>query len=140
LNLTALEIAYIAGGFGILGTLLGAWIAFRFALEVAQRDSKKFAAKQLREAFAPEVARLQHLEEYDYWQVRDILESAFDKHQMAVNEFAFFLNSHKLKSLTTAWREYCTVVDVYDHFYQYDNKDPKTAINRIQAIIALTRE
>lgn len=139
MNPTALEIAYIAGGLGILGTLLGAWIAFRFALEVARRDSKKLAAKQLREAFAIEVARLQHLDGIDYFQTRDILEGAFDKHQMAVNEFGFFLDNTRLKSLTTAWKEYCTIEGIYDHFYQYD-KDPHTAIDRINTIIALTRE
>jgi hypothetical protein len=58
---------------------------------------------------------------------------------MAVNEFGFFLNGIKLKTLNETWKEYCTVCDQYCDFYQY-NKDPHTAIDRIDAIIGLTRE
>jgi hypothetical protein len=127
----------------VAGTLLGVTIGilgtYFVSVHLARKHTKTIAAQRLRDAFAPEVVKLQHLEDYEYSQVQDILKAAFDKHQMAINEFGFLLNNDKLKTLTMAWREYCTVGDVYCYFQQYD-KDPKTAIDRIQAIIALTRE
>ena len=38
MNLSALEIALIAGGFAIVGTLLGAWITYRLSEKLVQKN------------------------------------------------------------------------------------------------------
>ena len=139
MQLGSYEIALIGVGATILGVLLGTWITFRFSLRLANLHSKRLAGIRLRDAFAPEIVKLQHLKGEELVQAPDILEVAFDKHHMAANEFAFFLDKEEAPSFTKAWREYCT--SAYEEgtdFYQYRG-DRDTAIDRIYAILEFTK-
>ena len=71
MNLGPYEIALIAGGFGIVGALLGAWATYRLSVKLAQRtyenaidlmQRQEFdkAAADFREAFLPEATFLKH--------------------------------------------------------------------------------
>ena len=99
---------------------------------------------RLREAFATEIAKLQHSEGYGLTQVPHILQSALEKHQMAINEFRFFLKGTELDSFNKAWKEYYS--DPYEdkpNFNQYielDVGETQKAIDRIMAILEFTKE
>jgi hypothetical protein len=143
LQVSPYEIALIAGGFTILGALLGTWLAFRFSLKLADINSKRVAGLRLREAFAPELAKLQHSQGYGLTQIPHILQAALERHQAAINEFRFFLKGDELDSLNKAWKEY--YYDPYGDkpdFNQYTEVDVgniQKAIDRIQAILEFTK-
>jgi len=56
--LTAYDLALIAGGFTVVGTLVGALVIYRLALDLARVNAKRDTGRRLREAFAPELAAL----------------------------------------------------------------------------------
>ena len=144
MELTAFEIALIAGGFGITGTLLGALINHYLSLGRSRHDAKRFAGFRLREAFAPELAKLQHPEGRGIAEFSDILETAFEKHQMAVNEFRFFLTDDKLDSFNKAWREYYSwPYEDKPNFSKHmmlSKEDIQKTIDEITAILEFTKD
>ncbi|MBI4232725.1 hypothetical protein HY605_05845 [Candidatus Peregrinibacteria bacterium] len=101
----------------VVGALVGGGIAYlisnnqirtaqRNAIDLIHINSKKLAGMRLRDAFAPELARLQYPEGYRITEFSHMLEAAFGKHQMAINEFRFFLKNDELASFNEAWKEY----------------------------------
>ena len=88
---TPYEIALIGIGGTVVGALLGACLTYIFSLTLANKNAKRFAAMKLREAFGSEVAKLSHPEKLLVADSSRILERSFEKHQVAVNEFKFFL-------------------------------------------------
>ena len=135
-------IALVAGGFTIIGALLGAWLMYRFAIKLANRNARHIVGLRLREAFAPELAKLQHPEGRGIAEIPHILKTAFEKHQMAVNEFRFFLAGDKLDRFNKAWKEY----DDYPDFNKYivlpatSKEDIQKVIDRINAILDFTKD
>ena len=115
MNLSAFEIALIAGGFTIVGVLLGTIITYRFALRLSDIADKRLVGTKLREAFAPELATLHYPPEgiTIEWAVTEILKKSFDKHYTAVSEFRRFLSGKELTAFNKAWRTY----------YGYDDND-----------------
>jgi hypothetical protein len=128
----------------LLGVLVGAWLTYRFSLDLTKTNAKHFAAIKLREAFFPELANLKYFSQnFTLGQSEKILEAAFEKHYIAVNEFRFYLEGDELEAFTQAWREYYG----YPHedrsnFGQYMALPDmiKKAIDRIEAILAFTKE
>lgn len=143
----------------VAGTLFGVWLGslisrrasreaiaatHQNAIELIHINSKKIAGLRLREAFAPELAKLQHPEGRGIAEFSHILEVAFEKHQMAVNEFRFFLAGDELDSFNKAWREY--------YSYPYEDKpnfskhmmlseeDIQKTINEIKTILKFTKD
>jgi hypothetical protein len=145
MNLATYDIALIAGGFGIAGTLLGALINHILSFDRSRRDAKRFAGLKLREAFAPELARLQTQGSFSLPESSDLLERAFEKHHMAVNEFRFYLTGNELEAFTSVWEEYYKDPTGGDkpYFSQYmalSREDIQKAIDRITAILELTKD
>jgi len=106
LNLSAYEIALIAGGFTIVGTLLGAWLGYRFSLSLAKVNDRRRAAMKLRDAFKDELLALnpaKHAIEID---LATFLENAFPKHRAAIFDFAYFLEPKERSALYATWYEY----------------------------------
>jgi hypothetical protein len=143
MQLSPYEIALVAGGFTILGAILGSWLTFRFSLELSNINSIRLAGIRLRDAFSPELTKLQTSDALGITEIPDMLKFSFHKHQAAVNEFRFFLKGKQLDGFDKAWREY-----YYDpneetpKFIQYtDELDPdhEIAIKRIQAILEFTK-
>jgi len=127
----------------LLGVLVGAWLTYRFSIALANDNAKRFAGIKLRESFGPEVAKLSHPEKLTALESSHILERAFEKHQIAVNEFGFFLKGEELETFNWAWREYYGgPADDRPNFTQYANvgsEDIKEALARIEAILAFTK-
>ena len=60
MNLTAYELSLIAGGFGIVGAILGAFIGYYFSTRLINRQEFNKAASDFRNAFIPEIIFLKH--------------------------------------------------------------------------------
>jgi hypothetical protein len=73
-----------------------------------------------------------------------VLAGAFLKHEVAVNEFRFFLKGKELEAFNEAWHQYYGgPADDRPNFYQYANLGPgeiKEAIDRIETILAFTKK
>lgn len=149
MNLSASEIAYIAGGFTILGTLLGTFITYRFALRLSNLSAQRLAKIKLREAFIPTLSQIRHPDKNSL-PIDEILEADFIKHQTAVDEYRFFLSGVNLHAFTKAWEEYYAdqktkkkSLSQYSEFLDVDNIYPKPAremaIDRIEAILEFTK-
>jgi hypothetical protein len=111
LNLSAYEIALIAGGFTIIGTLLGAWITYRNALEIQKVTEFNKAAALFRTTFTDELRELKRLIEYDKVisedKVLQMLNSCRTKFDNAcINFRPYIIQSQKVR-FDNAWREYC---------------------------------
>jgi hypothetical protein len=137
-------IALIGVGSVALGALLGAWVTYRFSISLANINARRFAGMKLREAFGPELAKLRHSQTLIPGAVESsaVLAGAFLKHEIAVNEFRFFLRDAELEAFNEAWQNYYRGPE--DHrpdFYQYTNFSPeeiKEAIAHIETILAFT--
>lgn len=125
----------------LLGVLLGAWLTYRFAAVLANDAAKRFAGVKLREAFAPELAKFSQPDRLNMIISIDILENAFDKHQIAVNEFRFYLTGKELKAFDRAWRDYYCAPDNQVDFSRYlgGAEEMKEALTRMEAIVAFTK-
>jgi hypothetical protein len=130
----------------LVGAVVGATIAFCFALRLANINARRFAGMKLREAFGPELATLRHSQTLMPGAVESsaVLAGAFLKHEVAVNEFRFFLKGKELEAFNEAWHQYYGgPADDRPNFYQYANLGPgeiKEAIDRIETILAFTKK
>ena len=106
MNLSPYEIALIAGGFTIVGTLLGAWLGYRFSLSLTNVTQRRRAAMKFREAFKDELLALNPAQYAMKVDLATFLENAFPKHRAAVFDFAYFLEPTERTAFYTAWREY----------------------------------
>ena len=132
MQLTAYGIALIAGGFGIVGALLGALLSYRFAIKLANINAAN-AAKQadtnairdarakFRAAFAPSLAAIylaRHHGTHDTPIVGDILKKSLLSHASAIEEFRPFVSDGAAYQET--WEQYRKTV-------RQDNADIDTA-------------
>lgn len=123
---------YIAGGIGIVGTLLGVLFTYRLATKLAETHAA-FAARQaeanalrearakLRAAFAPAIAEIylaRHHGTHDTPVVGDILKKSLLAHASAIEEFRPFVSNST--AYQEAWEEYRKTV-------RQDNNDIDTA-------------
>lgn len=106
LNISAYEIALIAGGFTIIGTLLGALLGYRFSLSFAKVTERHRAAMKIRDAFKDEILALNPARHEMRIDLSDFLENAFSKHRAAVLDFSYFLEAKDRTAFYTAWYEY----------------------------------
>lgn len=131
----------IGGAIGVIGTYIG-------AVKVAQKQILMDAGRKLREAFQPELTILEGAGR----QVNTIaiLEAAFQKHSIAVNDFMYTLIGCKCKpsAFNQAWEQYhCTdngnnklihSLDQYGGFPSERDDNRKLAIDRINRILSFT--
>ena len=118
--------------FGILGT-------YFVSLHLARNHAKSLAGLRLRDAFAPEIAKIRLLTEETRHKAPDILRTAFEKHLMAANEFDFFLSKNERIAFAKAWEQYIARdSDRQDRFDKYLVL-PEEAIEAIYVILEFTK-
>lgn len=139
MQLTAHEIALIAGGFAIIGTLLGAWITYRFSLNLSVINARREARHRLIDAFTPELAALDPVNNLTRDQIKITIEDALPRHQRAMVEFGFYLPKETKEDYEKTCKEYYEVVGsvrLYDYFQKPDGRD--TFRKRVHAILKFT--
>jgi hypothetical protein len=118
LNLGPYEIALIAGGFTIIGVLLGAWIGYRNALSLQSIVEFNKAAANFRSAFIKEQRLLaaDSLADKTGLTASDIIKAAIDRHEIAMIGFKPFICKSEIINYENAWKDYA---GESKHFEQY---------------------
>lgn len=103
MELSAYEIALIGVGGTVVGTLIGAWISYIFAIQLAEVNARKEAARKIISTFHQELSEI-----YPYpikWpkNITAFLESKFTAINAAVGEFRYFLPGEKWGDFDNAW-------------------------------------
>jgi hypothetical protein len=148
------ELAFIAGGFTIVGALVGGWIGYRSTLSIYRISEFNKAATSFRNAFIPEITFLKHNavipdNERHYADLNEFLEAGYiDRHLKAFEIFKNHLSSKERQEIDKAWREYCYHPDnQYILFFEqyswrvankgigYEKQLQSLALNRIEKIL-----
>ena len=134
------DLALIGIGGTVLGAVVGAWLTYRFSIAVANGNARRVAGVKLREAFAPEIARFS--QPLNMIISIPILEAAFEKHNIAVNEFRFYLTGRERDAFEKAWHCYYCAPDGQRDFSQYfgGEEERKDALARMEAIVEFTQK
>lgn len=134
------DIALIAGGFTVVGALLGSFVTYRFALHLSSVNARRDAGRRLREAFAPELASLHPVTGAKDIDVERFLQASWPKHHAAVSELAFHLPQEQRAVFEQAWREYYEVGGSICFLDYYMGDNPRqTFQERVNAILKFTQ-
>jgi len=103
LELGAYEIALIGVGGTVVGAFIGAWISYKFSLQLAEINSRKEAARKIISTFYQELSDV-----YPYpinWpdDIDAFLRSKFTILNAAVGEFRHYLPKEKWEGFDHAW-------------------------------------
>ena len=109
----AYEIALIGVGGAVVGALIGAWIAYRFSLEIANINARREANRHLISAFHRELADIYPTPVNWPKDIDSYLRSKFSSLQAAVGEFRHYLPIQEWEDFDRAWFNY----------YCYTNRD-----------------
>lgn len=130
MELTTLEIAYIAGGFGILGSLIGSLTNHFLSKDIMRQNKFNKAAEGFKDAFIPELRYLDYRYSPDRKDMPGIyktLSLAFDEHETAVIKFSPHLKGQQRIDFEKAWDDYCNKKDdSKPHFIVYAEPDRVT--------------
>jgi hypothetical protein len=133
MQLTAYEIALIAGGFGISGALLSALVSYRFALKIASTNfnnslalfkisSHKEAASNLQSAFAPKLDEIKFSQAQSTGEIQKILEVGIDSLTTDMAKFRFHVSPENLSVYDAACKEYKDVARIRNKNYELGDK------------------
>ncbi len=117
---TAYELSWVAGGFGIAGTLLGALVTYRLSIRLTEiqanhsialsdRNSKSAACAKLRAAFATALGMIyiaRHHGTHDRPNVANYLRDNLLTVAAAIEEFRPFVPEGERTAFQEAWEEY----------------------------------
>lgn len=120
MTLSAYDLAWIAGGFTVLGALISALVAHRLALKLTDvqaanalaLDKNRFereAVAKLRAAFAPALAIIylaRHHGTHDVPNVDAFVKKELLNHASAIEEFRPFVSLCQRTGYQAAWEEY----------------------------------
>jgi hypothetical protein len=110
-SLSPYELALIAGGFTILGALIGGWFGYRNALKIYSITEFNKAASRFRSAFLSETTFLKHnaniggLGQSHY--LHEKLRSGYLRHLKALELFKNHLPVADRHAIDHVWDEYC---------------------------------
>ncbi|MCX5829985.1 MAG: hypothetical protein NTV58_18610 [Deltaproteobacteria bacterium] len=113
MNVNPYEIALIAGGFTIVGALIGGWIGYRNALKLHNIVEFNKAATEFRNAFLYELIYLKHNAcipegERTYTTLNEFLFAGYvHRHLKAFEVFRNYLSSKDRADIDKAWKEHC---------------------------------
>lgn len=156
MQLTAYEIALIAGGFGIVGALLSAILSFRFAIKLtninaanaakqAEVNAVRDARAKFLAAFAPAIAQIYLARSHgthDTPIIGNILKDSLISHASTIEEFRPFVMDSA--AYQKAWEEYRKTV-CQDNFdidtAEWGSDMPRwvTVENKIKAILKFAK-
>ena len=117
MELSAYELALIAGGFTLAGAFIAAIAAYWLAIKLEESKERRAACAQLRSAFAPALATVylgRHHGTHDRPVVGNVLKESLLAHASAVEEFRPFAADRE--AYQHAWEEYRKTVRE-DNFY-----------------------
>ena len=125
---------------GLIGTIIGAFIGYFSARHITMFKSKIDGGAKLRAAFAPEMAEMRLLANgHKKFDVDQLLVSAFQRHATAIEEFSAYLCEKQKKKYYEAWRNYYEIGGSV-RFFNYHPGDEayKLFFERIHAILQFT--
>ena len=134
MELTALEIAYIAGGFGILGSLIGSIATHFLGKDISRRNNFNKAADDFFAAFKNELVRLKSESTSTY----DIINPAITKHLEACSVFRRYLQGRKLGNFKLSQHKYyfTTPISPNNNHTEQEYEEERTAvIERIEELL-----
>lgn len=158
MNLNPYEIALIAGGFTIIGVLLGAWVGYRNAIRIQRIVEFNKAATDFRNAFLRELIFLRHNAsipggERSYTTLDEFLQAGYiHRHLRALEVFKDYLSARERSGIDKAWQEYCYHPDnpsiLYFEQYSwmvankgkdYEKQLKNIAVDRIEKILEFAK-
>jgi hypothetical protein len=105
IELSPYDLAIIAGGFGIVGTLIGAFLTYRLAVQLSSRQAFNKAASTFRSAFTKEIRLIEESTvETDFI---EMFNNAYIRHYNAVISFMPYLSESKRAEIKKAWENHC---------------------------------
>lgn len=123
MQLSPYEIAIIGGGFTVVGTLLGGFITFRFALALSRIEAQKNSGRRLVEAFSSELSILNPDLEIYPGEIKKILLDARHKHRSAMFEYGFYLTGNEKIRYEEKCNKYFSHVSKDGLFKKYMNEN-----------------
>ena len=128
MNLSPYELVLIAGGFTVIGALVGGWIGYKNALSIYNVTEFNKAAYELRNAFIIQLNFLKYSVNSgsgDTSNIGEYLKTHYVKsHLIALEVFRNYLSTKERKAIDKAWSEYC-------NFNQYSDKNNQEAIRKL---------
>lgn len=130
MNLSPYELVLIAGGFTIIGALVGGWIGYKNALGIYNITAFNKAATAFRNAFLCELIYLKYNAclpecERTYTTLQEFLRAGhIHRHLKAFDIFRDHLSTKERVAIGKVWEEYC-------NFEQYSNKDNEAALKKV---------
>lgn len=109
MNISPYELVLIAGGFTIVGALVGGWIGYKNALSIYNITEFNKAASKFREAFTEEIRFIDRFYAVDRssMDIPEVLSYAADKHETALIIFKDgFLCEGQRAEIENAWKTY----------------------------------
>ena len=134
MELTALEIAYIAGGFGILGSLIGSITTHFLGKDLARRNNFNKSAQEFIFAFQNALVRLKSESTPTY----DIIKPTITKHLEACSLFRSHLKGRELGRFKLAQHKYYFTTPICPNSdkTEQEREDERTAIiEKIEALL-----
>jgi hypothetical protein len=151
------EIALIAGGFTIIGALIGGWVGYRNAIRLYNIAEFNKAASIFQNAFLPEIIFLKHNARISCAGSSDNLQEFLHfgytrRHLKAFVAFRPYLSSKKKRCIDQAWQEYCCHPDnpkitffeqyswkVANKGKDYEKELKSLALSRIEKILEFSK-
>lgn len=124
----------------ILGGIISAAIGFASAYCMSIADARRVAAERLRHAFAPELAAMRRARADKSVDRKRLVEDAFPRHAIAIEEYRPFVPPKARDSYQAAWQAYYEVggnVKFYDYFMSDIGSD--IFVRRVESILQFAR-
>lgn len=142
-NITAYDLAIIAGGFTVVGALIGALVAYWLSIKLSDSQNRAIASANFRAVFMPVVAQMKIEQKYGRTNEIDrILTDAFIPMSVAIETFRPFVKSKDREAYQQAWENYCPFVGLaqFGQYTMRENGENSNApfnrfFNNIQAIL-----
>jgi len=109
MQISAYDLALIAGGFTIIGALVGAIAAYWLAICLEKNKEHRAACATFRAAFAPTLAFIyiaKHHGNHDQPDIDTYLKNALLDHGSAIEKFRPFIQCNDCASYQKAWEDY----------------------------------